>query len=99
MMKMARKLVPQSFRTNLKKRLKNGRNAPDEAAAAATGVAETEDIPINPLPPALIKLSAAKTRVSIDKARRLLGYEPRFSFEAGMALTGEWARWANLTDV
>jgi nucleoside-diphosphate-sugar epimerase len=38
----------------------------------------------------------ARTRVRIDKARELLGYQPRFSFEDGMALTSQWAAWANL---
>jgi nucleoside-diphosphate-sugar epimerase len=41
-------------------------------------------------------LFAARTRVRIDKARKVLGYEPRFNLERGMELTGEWARWANL---
>ena len=40
--------------------------------------------------------SAAKTRVRIDKARRLLGYEPAFALNGGMELTEQWARWANL---
>jgi nucleoside-diphosphate-sugar epimerase len=52
--------------------------------------------PIHPLPPAKITFSSAKTRVRIDKARRLLGYTPAYSFDEGMRLTGEWARWANL---
>ncbi len=38
----------------------------------------------------------ARTRVRTDKARRLLGYEPRVSFEHGMRLTSRWAAWANL---
>lgn len=38
----------------------------------------------------------ARTRVRIDKARQLLGYEPRFSFAEGMQLTAQWAAWANL---
>jgi nucleoside-diphosphate-sugar epimerase len=37
-----------------------------------------------------------RTRVRIDKAKRLLGYRPAFDFESGMALTERWARWANL---
>jgi predicted dehydrogenase/nucleoside-diphosphate-sugar epimerase len=39
---------------------------------------------------------AARTRVRVDKARRLLGYRPRFDLERGMALVEEWARWAGL---
>jgi nucleoside-diphosphate-sugar epimerase len=37
-----------------------------------------------------------RTRVRIDKAKRLLGYRPAFDFETGMDLTERWARWANL---
>lgn len=91
MIRVARKLVPQSMRQSLKKRLKS-----DAPASVATE--EPTELPINPLPPPLIKLSAAKTRVRIDKAQRLLDYQPRFSFEAGTWLTGQWARWANLLD-
>ncbi len=39
---------------------------------------------------------APQTQVSIDKARRLLGYAPAFDLERGMALTREWAEWARL---
>jgi nucleoside-diphosphate-sugar epimerase len=34
--------------------------------------------------------------VRIDKAKRLLGYRPAWSLEAGMEMTGRWARWAGL---
>lgn len=37
-----------------------------------------------------LALYQAKVNVSIEKARRLLGYEPQFSFERGMALTAEY---------
>ncbi len=41
-------------------------------------------------------LYSARTRVRVDKARNQLGYKPAFDLDHGMALTGEWARWANL---
>ncbi len=31
----------------------------------------------------------------IDKARRILGYEPRVSFREGIRLTEQWLRFAN----
>jgi nucleoside-diphosphate-sugar epimerase len=37
-------------------------------------------------------LYRAKARVSIEKARRMLGYEPEFSFEQGMARTADYVR-------
>lgn len=36
----------------------------------------------------------SKAHVRIDKARRLLGYEPVFDFEHGMEMTGEYIKWA-----
>jgi predicted dehydrogenase/nucleoside-diphosphate-sugar epimerase len=38
----------------------------------------------------------AKAKFRIDKARKLLGYQPEFDFEKGMQLTEQWARWAGL---
>jgi nucleoside-diphosphate-sugar epimerase len=46
--------------------------------------------------PGLRELYAARTYVRIDKARSKLGYEPAFDLKRGMALTREWAGWANL---
>jgi nucleoside-diphosphate-sugar epimerase len=44
----------------------------------------------------LTEFCRAKTRVRIDKAKRLLGYRPAFDLERGMQLTAAWAGWANL---
>jgi len=41
-------------------------------------------------------LFGAKLNVRIDNARALLGYEPHFDLKHGMALTRDWAEWANL---
>lgn len=38
----------------------------------------------------------AQARVRIDKARRVLRYQPAFPFERGMGLTAQFVRWANL---
>lgn len=40
-------------------------------------------------------LFRSKTEVCIDKARKLLEYEPKVDFKKGMALTAEFLRWAN----
>ena len=58
--------------------------------------APDREAPIHPLPPKMIGFFRARTRVRIDKAKRLLGYRPAFDFETGMDLTERWARWANL---
>jgi nucleoside-diphosphate-sugar epimerase len=52
--------------------------------------------PITPLRPWLVAYLAKCARVRIDKARELLGYEPRFGLDAGMRLTERWAQWAGL---
>jgi nucleoside-diphosphate-sugar epimerase len=62
---------------------------PDAAPAAAEPAA---------IGPADIALFGAKQIVSIEKAKRLLGYEPAFSVNAGMAVTERWARWSGLLD-
>ena len=41
-------------------------------------------------------LYASPARVSVTKARRLLGYEPRHNLEQGMRLTSDFIRWAVL---
>jgi nucleoside-diphosphate-sugar epimerase len=57
---------------------------------------EVEEKPVLLLRRETRQLFAARSVASIAKARRLLGYEPRVGFEAGMRLTEAWARWANL---
>jgi nucleoside-diphosphate-sugar epimerase len=43
-----------------------------------------------------LRFYEARTRVRDDKARRLLGYQPRIDIERGMDLTGRFVQWANL---
>jgi nucleoside-diphosphate-sugar epimerase len=45
-----------------------------------------------------LELYKARTHVSIDKAQRLLGYRPAYSFAQGMALTKDYIRWAYPAD-
>jgi nucleoside-diphosphate-sugar epimerase len=44
----------------------------------------------------LLSLYQSKTHVSIDKAKKYLGYVPKFSFERGMDITAQFIRWANI---
>nr|MBA2668337.1 hypothetical protein [Trueperaceae bacterium] len=62
---------------------------PPRAAAAAPGR-------ISPVHPKQVDFLAAETVVRIEKARRLLGFEPAFDFARGIDMTERWARWANL---
>jgi nucleoside-diphosphate-sugar epimerase len=84
----ARRFLPERARQALK-------NTFVETRAAAMECTEQEK-PLEPLDPLSIRLSQTKTIFRIDKARTLLGYEPQFSFEAGMRLTRRWAQWSKL---
>lgn len=86
---LASSVLPERLQDRIKGRML-GSGRPVPAVSAERG------LPIHPLTPQMIGFFAAKTRVRIDKARRLLGYEPAFSLERGMELTEQWARWANL---
>jgi nucleoside-diphosphate-sugar epimerase len=46
--------------------------------------------------PTWFRLLAANTRVRIDKAKQILGYQPKYDLAAGMNRTRRWAEWANL---
>lgn len=45
---------------------------------------------------ARLKLSRSHATVSIQRAREILGWEPRYDFVRGMKLTAEFIRWAKL---
>jgi len=84
---LASAVLPERLQQRIKTRMGANERPP------ATG---DNELPILPLSPEMIDFFAARTRVRIDKARRLLGYEPAFPLRRGMELTREWARWANL---
>jgi nucleoside-diphosphate-sugar epimerase/predicted dehydrogenase len=44
--------------------------------------------------PQLLRLYTAKASVGSEKARQLLGYDPRFAFPEGMAATARYLEWA-----
>jgi nucleoside-diphosphate-sugar epimerase len=95
---MARNLasqLPEGVQQFLKRRAKayqERRRTGFDAAASSSA----PTLPTHPPSPRMIAFFSARTRVRIDKARRLLGYEPEFSLDRGMALTAAWARWANV---
>jgi hypothetical protein len=84
---MASTVLPESWQQKIKSRLASG-GRPSAPAS--------RELLIHPLTPQMIGFFKPRTRVRIDKAKRLLGYRPVFDFEAGMDLTEQWARWANL---
>jgi nucleoside-diphosphate-sugar epimerase len=82
-----RRLLPKSFKTRLARRLdppsaNQGRRAVDPSLV---------------LPDLFLwSLYQTKTVVCIERAKRLLGYAPRYNLRSGMSLTAAWARWAGL---
>ncbi len=67
---------------------------------AAWGKSETEDAhgPVaRPLiQPSSVRLYSESRTFSVEKARRVLGYNPQVSFPEGMDRTATWIRWARL---
>ncbi len=43
-----------------------------------------------------INFYSAKTYVKIDKAKNLLGYQPKYNLKQGMEITEKWAKYANM---
>lgn len=93
---LASAILPESWQQAIKERISGGGAPPRRRAAGED--APAGELPILPADPKMIGFLRAKTRVRIDKARRILGYEPAFDLDRGMALTEAWARWANLID-
>jgi len=82
--------LPNQIRQSLKRRIMgmDGTHQPQSPSA--------ENKLIHPLAPYMIRFYRMRTSVRIEKAKRMLGYQPAFDFKSGMELTERWARWANL---
>lgn len=88
--RLASILTPDSLQNRLEAALKaNSENT-------RNGLLASPADSVLPLTKAQVDFYLARTRIRIDKAKRLLGYEPRFDFERGMKLTEMWARYSNL---
>lgn len=88
--RIARSVLPEQIRTPLKNAFM--KNLID---AQQSTIAKSEK-PLISLEPFEIKFYATETRMHIEKAKRMLGYQPAFDIDSGMWLTEQWARWANL---
>jgi hypothetical protein len=88
---VAASLLPAEIRVSMKRRIKG------ENGGAGLPDGPVEKRPIRLLSfPLDAKFYKSRARVRIDKAKRVLGYEPAFDLSAGMKRTEQWARWANL---
>lgn len=88
--RIARRVLPGRLWNRLRTRFVGH----DGEAQVAGG--DRPNKPISLLSDDRITRFRAKVENSIDKAVCLLGYQPRFDLDRGMALTEQWARWANL---
>lgn len=94
MKKLGRSLLPRPVRQSLKQQFKSKSNSNSNKREPL--VTTEGEKPIQLMSPSNIQFYAHKTRVRIDKAKQMLGYQPAFDLESGMRLTEQWARWANL---
>ena len=65
---------------------------------APTALPTRENLPTIFPPEFMIDYLASTTRFDSSKSQSLLGYSPQFSFDEGMKMTEEWAKWARLFD-
>jgi nucleoside-diphosphate-sugar epimerase len=98
LLRMASRVTPWRVKNRVKTMIRGASTdeSNEESNGAETQAAPVEEKPIQVMPPVVLQMLASKTRARIDKARRLLGYEPAFDFAAGMERTAGWAQWAQL---
>ena len=81
--------VPEPVQDWLKRRI--GARAM-VSTADSVPVALGDSAIVHPRTPQEIDFFRSRALFSIEKARRVLGYQPAFDLDAGMAPTGDWAR-------
>jgi nucleoside-diphosphate-sugar epimerase len=95
---LAKRILPESRRRTLKARFLGAGNArgTNQSSGGSGPTTSASSGPVHVPDETLLALYKPQTRVCIDKARKLLGYEPTIDFEHGMDLTAQFIRWANL---
>jgi nucleoside-diphosphate-sugar epimerase len=89
--KVGKWILPEGVRRSLA-----GQPARRSAPGATDGRRNFRAAKVPIMDPTEIRSAASKTRVRIDKAKRVLGYQPQFDLESGLERTAQWAEWANL---
>lgn len=96
--RLAVKLTPTKLIRAIKRRIL-GENFDAKPPAKSPGTGPAVAIDTRPIIlPDLVSLPqfTSPTRVSIEKARKLLAYQPQYDLARGMTITEQWARWASL---
>jgi nucleoside-diphosphate-sugar epimerase len=86
---MARMLLPLPVRRRLRQALleKNTTHLQNSSADATSRVLPSQ---------AEVDIYTTKVVFSIEKACRILGYDPKISFAEGMEYTSAWIKWGRL---
>lgn len=85
--KIVKTIVPESILNRIKENF-IGENEVD--------IKNTIEKPIFPLTQREINFYSAKTYIKIDKAKKILGYQPKYDLNQGMKLTKDWLHYANI---
>ena len=88
---MAQTLLPAPTRSAIRQKLLNGNKNNSSA-----GEVQSEAPPPLSLGELYMFTAYEETSFSIDKARRVLGYNPKIDFNEGMKRTTAWIKWARL---
>jgi nucleoside-diphosphate-sugar epimerase len=86
-------MLPGDVLQLVKRAVKSGNGVTPNPAGNASGPAPR---PIIPLSDHDVKLFTCDVVFSIEKARKMLGYEPLIDFSEGIRRTAEWIRWMKL---
>ena len=96
--RLAVKLTPSKLIRAIKRRIL-GENFDAKPVTKSTGNGPAVAIDTRPIIlPDLVSLPqfTSPTRVSIEKAREFLAYQPQYDLTRGMTITEQWARWARV---
>lgn len=88
---LAQRVIPRGTFEVARKRIRGG-----EIHAVGSLMPQEASVPLSLPLPHFLTLATETHRFSIEKARRDLGFEPRFTLDRAFALIGQWARWSRL---
>ncbi|HJT81704.1 MAG TPA: NAD(P)-dependent oxidoreductase [Chthoniobacterales bacterium] len=94
--KVARSVVDRMPDDVLQLVKRAAKSANGNKPSVENGVTAPAKAPVIPLSDHDVRLFTCNVTFSIEKARKLLGYEPRIDFAEGIRRTAEWIRWMRL---
>ena len=88
---LAQRMIPRRTFEIARRRIRGG-----EPSGAGSLMHQDAGLPLALPLPHFLTLATETHRFSCEKARRDLGYEPRFALDQAFAIIGQWARWSRL---